>query len=88
LDCLRPNLRRDGPSFAPDKGLFNKYRTRNKSGALLLTIRALINHRGDERFTINRAESAVRDGDAQIGEACSKADREMEFLLTRSALAD
>jgi hypothetical protein len=41
----------------------------NKSGGLLLTIRALINQRGDGRFTINRAKSAVHGGDGEIGGA-------------------
>jgi hypothetical protein len=35
----------------------------NKSGALLLTIRALINRRGDGRFTRRRAANAVHDGE-------------------------
>jgi hypothetical protein len=44
--------------------------TRNKSGALLLTIFDFTIRRGDERFTKGGAESAVQDGDRQIGEAC------------------
>jgi hypothetical protein len=54
--------------LARNKPLFKLNRTRNKSGALLLTIRALINRRGDERLTKGRAESAVHGGDAQTGD--------------------
>jgi hypothetical protein len=33
---------------------------------------ALTNRRSDEEFTLNRAASAVREGDGQISGACRK----------------
>jgi uncharacterized protein (DUF2132 family) len=58
--------------LARNKPLFKLNWTRNKSGALLLTMFALTNRRSDEEFTLRRAASAVQEGDGQIGEACRK----------------
>jgi hypothetical protein len=51
-------------------GFLSTSQTRNKSGALLLTMFDFTIRRGDEGFTLNRAASAVQDGNGQIGEAC------------------
>jgi hypothetical protein len=48
------------------------HQTRNKSGALLLTMFEFTIRRGDEGFTLNRAVGTVQEGDGQIGEACRK----------------
>jgi hypothetical protein len=53
-------------------GFLSIHAAGNKSGALLLTIRSLIDRRGNERFTIRRAASAFQDGDGPIGDACRK----------------
>jgi hypothetical protein len=45
------------------------HQTRNKSGALLLTMFEFTIRRGDEPFTKRRAESAVRRSVSQIGGA-------------------
>jgi hypothetical protein len=60
--------------LARNKPLFKLNWTGNKSGALLLTIRALINQCGDERFTSGRAASAVQDGDDHYATAKYEAD--------------
>jgi hypothetical protein len=62
VDYQRPTQRREAPRLARNKPLFKLNRTRNKSGALLLTIFEFTMRRGDERFTMRCAASAVRDG--------------------------
>jgi hypothetical protein len=56
--------------LARNKPLFKLNWTRNKSGALLLTMLEFTIRRGDERLTKGGAESAVYDGNhPAIGEA-------------------
>jgi len=52
------------PLWAEENHLLRIHAAGNKSDGLLLTIRALIRRRGDERFTIGRAESAVQNATA------------------------
>jgi hypothetical protein len=51
---LRPSQRRDTSRFGRNKRLFKINRTRNKSGALLLTLFDLTIRRGDEPFRKRR----------------------------------
>jgi hypothetical protein len=51
------------------KDFLKIHQTRNKSGALLLTMFDFTIPRGDERLTKGGAESAVHDGDRPVGEA-------------------